>query len=326
MSTELIPAAQFDEIMVIDETAKEAQRQIIVADQQGNQTVKALLLARATRKLQTLLNDTMMEDIMALQSTTLGFKTDKDRVISSGQPGYPIHVVRDVVIQALLRGFQVTGNQINIIGGNLYVTKEGFEHRLANFEGLTDLQMDFEVPEMTKTGTALVGCVCRWMYHGKPGQMDCTKGSRGDLRIPIRVNNGMGDDAILGKAKSKLLRKVFERVSGMSVSAIDDAGTVDAADVTTVVSSVVVNEPTETVTAKQAIPLGVSANDFPAEPLPEAIEADLHMDLARVTEETHFRNVWSNWMQKAKNRELSKGQITTIRDAFAKRKEELKSA
>jgi len=324
MSTELIPAAQFDEIMVIDQTAKEAQRQIIQADQDGNQTVKALLLARATRKLQSLLNDTMMEDIMALQSTTLGFRTDKDRV-QSGQPGYPVHVVRDVVIQALLRGFQVTGNQINIIGGNLYVTKEGFEHRLANFDGLTDLQMDFEVPDYSKAGTALVGCVCRWMYYGQPGQMDCTKGSRGDLRIPIRVNNGMGDDAILGKGKSKLLRKVFERVSGMSVSAIDDAGTVDAETVTTVISSVVETEPTETATPRQAVPLVAPANDVAPEPLPEPIAADLYMALDAIADAKQLRGCWEHWDQKAKNRNFSKGQIVTIRNAFSERKKFLET-
>ncbi|MFK5282891.1 hypothetical protein ACI3PL_25325, partial [Lacticaseibacillus paracasei] len=69
---------------------------------------------------------------MALQGNRLGFKTDKDK---SG--GYPESVVKNCLIEAVLLGIQPTGNQFNIIAGNMYPTKEGCGYLLNNFKGLS---------------------------------------------------------------------------------------------------------------------------------------------------------------------------------------------
>ncbi len=308
----LIEANQFDQILKIDNTCRSAQRAIAKAEVDGNATIKALVMARATRALQDLLTPDLMQDIMALQGSPLGFRTDRDHA-KDGPRGYPVATVRDVVIQALLRGFQVTGNQINIIGGNLYITKEGFEKRIQSLEAMNGLAMDFQVPDYQQQGRALVGCVARWVYDGQPAEMRCLKAIDGDYRIAVRVNAGMGDDAVLGKAKSKLLRKVFERVTGMAAAAIEDSETVDAVSVSTpaelpqVIESEVVEEPT---TEPVVIPDQDEA--VKAEGIPTDALAEIQSGLSAITTRQQLEGFFRFWEAKAKNREWTPGQRQTL--------------
>ncbi len=323
--TTLVDQNQADELAMIDKICRSAQSQIARADAISDNLTKALVTAKATRMLQSLLTDNLMADIMALQSTPLGFRTDRDNA-RDGQKGYPVAVVRDVVIQALMRGFQVVGNQINIIAGNLYVTKEGFENRLNNFEGLSNIEFDFEVPDLSRSGSALCGCRANWQLHGELCEIDCTKSIKGDYRIPVKINNGMGDDAILGKAKSKLFRRIYERISGQIAPGFADDMTLDA-DTVQPHDSQPSQEPQQTIEHKptsepaQAKPPSAQLEAVPveAEPLLEAIEADLQIALASIKTREHFAAAREQWKSRAKNREFSLGQRKTIGLLFAVR-------
>jgi hypothetical protein len=44
-----------------------------------------------------------------------------------------------------------------------------------------------------------------------------------DSRIPVKVNERMGTDAIQGKAKRKLYAKILERLTGTEITTVDDA-------------------------------------------------------------------------------------------------------
>src|SRR6185312_14543869 len=77
-------------------------------------------IARGIAKLQTLITPDYMKEIMPLQNTSLGFKTDK------ADGGYPVEVVKRCLIEAVLWGVQPWGNQFNIIASNMYITGEGF--------------------------------------------------------------------------------------------------------------------------------------------------------------------------------------------------------
>jgi hypothetical protein len=120
----------------------------------------------------------------------------------------------------------VTGNEINIIAGNLYVTKEGFERLLSEMPGLTNLKIQVGVPA-TSEGGALVPARSQWLYHGVADAMVWEKEDTADYRIPIKVNSAMGIDAIMGKAKSKVLRNIFARISGTQLAVVDDADDVE---------------------------------------------------------------------------------------------------
>lgn len=163
--------------------------------------LRAHTLATAMQELRGQL-EPMMTAFMPLQNSALGFKTDNPA-------GYPVDVVRDCVIEGTLRGVQTVGNQFNIISGRCYITKEGYEHKLRNLKGFAEFKPNYGVPKMHPSGEgAIVECNATWSYNGKADDMKA--------EIPVRVNKGMGTDAILGKATRKFLKRVFERITGCS--------------------------------------------------------------------------------------------------------------
>lgn len=175
---------------------------------------QTIVLSKGMHDLRKAMNQKLVETVfMPLQGTKLGFRTDKDK-----DGGYPWDVVRDVLAEGMIRGFRPIGNEINIIGGNFYATQEGLDRKVSEFPGLTNLTLTPSVPVL-KDGGALVAYEASWMINGKVDRLKCTlvKGEDGepiDRRIPVRVNAGQGADAILGKARRKMLARVYERISG----------------------------------------------------------------------------------------------------------------
>lgn len=211
----IVPESDLQTMLALDRTSQACSRQLVDAGK--NEAVKALIVARSVKQFKSLLSDAVMKDIMELQNSPLGFKTDKAK-----DGGYPLAVVRDCVVQAFMRGLRVTGNEINIIAGNLYVTKEGFERLLTELPGLTGLKIQIGVPQNMEGG-ALVPARAEWHYHGVHDAITWEKEESSDYRLPIRVNSAMGVDAVLGKAKSKVLRNIYARVAGSKLPVEADA-------------------------------------------------------------------------------------------------------
>jgi hypothetical protein len=194
---------------------------------------QTIVLAKGMKDLRDALTKEIVDEVfMPLQGTKLGFRTDKD-----GNNGYPTEIVKVVMLEALLRGLRPVGNEVNIIGGNLYITKEGLDRMVREWPGLANLQLTPSVP-VVKEGGALVGYEATWLLHGKPDCLSATvtkteDGEVLDQRIPVRVNNGQGADAILGKAERKMLARIYKRLSGVTVpegDVIDTTGEAVAAD------------------------------------------------------------------------------------------------
>lgn len=167
-----------------------------------------LAVSTAMNELRAMLTEDVMKPIMDCQGLPTGFRTDKD---SSG--GYKLEIVREVVIEAALKGFQMVGNQTNIIGGRFYATKEGFEaffKKLSAQKKFSDLRTGFSVPKITSEG-AVVTCFASWTFNGIQDELK-------NVEIPIRVNAGMGPDAILGKARRKLLAQIYTRITGSEIT------------------------------------------------------------------------------------------------------------
>jgi len=165
-----------------------------------------LKLARGIRALRQAISEEMIRDVVALQNTPLGFLTDKP------DGGYPASVVRDVLIEALIRGARPVGNEINIISGRCYLAQSYFSRKVGQFPELSDLRIELGVPKM-QSGGAVVDCRASWNLAGKPDELKA--------EIPIRVNAGMGADAVLGKAKRKLLARVLQYLTGSNLSIPD---------------------------------------------------------------------------------------------------------
>ena len=96
---------------------------------------KAFEIAVSINQLQHILTDDIMREyFMPLMNKRIGFMTD---LPSKKNPSsYSVAEVRTCIIDALMKGLNPTGNQFNIIAGNMYPTKEGYHYLLQNIEGL----------------------------------------------------------------------------------------------------------------------------------------------------------------------------------------------
>jgi hypothetical protein len=172
-----------------------------------------MLVSSGIKRLRNALTPEILNEIAFLQGSTLGFLTDKDK-----DGGYKdLNVLRNCVLEATMRGAMVCGNEFNIISARPYFTKAYFERVLRQFPNLTNLKVQLSVPKLID-GRQVVHASCSWKLKGVADSLE--------LDLPIKVNAGMGDDAILGKARRKALAQIFGQITG---SPLDDAEVGEAA-------------------------------------------------------------------------------------------------
>lgn len=209
-----------DQILQLDEVAKKYE----LAGPDEAPFKRALTLSKSMADLRALLTPEVMAPIYGLMNTTLGFKTDRDphQKTKNGEykTPYAMEVVRDVMIEAILRGYRPVGNEINIIAGNFYATKNGLRRRVTNFPGMKEFKDVYGVPRVASTGKgAVVTCTAIWKLNGADDGLSCDIGIKGD--------DFTGLDAYTGKAERKLLKRVMDRISGFDTPE-GDASEVDA--------------------------------------------------------------------------------------------------
>ena len=192
-NTETALAAPSDVWSALEQVAQEAS--LATIEGQGR-FQKMASLAEGITRLREMISSEIMKPVMALQGTPLGFRTDKDK---SG--GYSMPQVKEALIEAVLRGVYPVGNEFNIICDRAYITREGMSRLVSEWPGLTNLEIDLGVPGM-KDGGVLVVCMATWHLGGVAHTLKAT--------IPVKVNSGMGADAILGKATRKILKRVYD--------------------------------------------------------------------------------------------------------------------
>ena len=185
---------------------------------------KSFQIANAMAFLRENLTDEVMKPIMSMQGSKLGFKTDKDQ-----NGGYPIAVVRDCLIDASLTGVSTHGNQFNIIGGNMYLTKEGYGALLKKVKGLKFV-IKHSVPKVDASKTfATVDSTVKYTIDGATEEETLT--------FSIKGSSYATADAYLGKAERKARAWLFNQVSDIEVS----DGDVEDIEVTVVSSQPLVS-------------------------------------------------------------------------------------
>lgn len=175
---------------------------------------RAIRLSQGIAQLKQMLTVQQTEWLfMPLMGSPLGFVTDLDK--EPPDKRYPAHVVRDVIVEALLRGYMPVGNEFNIIAGRFYAAKNGLERLVREYPGVQRLILVPGVPTAAPNNTALVPYTATWIYQGAEMAIRCEVSKDGeDTRIPVRVNSGMGPDAILGKAERKMYWRILKRLTG----------------------------------------------------------------------------------------------------------------
>lgn len=195
--TQLALAVPEETITALDNAAASG----VLAQSVASQFKKMFLLGSVMSELKKLLTPKVMEPIMQLQNSPIGFVTDRPQ-------GYDVDTVRDCVIEASLNGVNVVGNEFNIIASRFYCAKNGLKHKLRDIPGLYK-NVTPGIPKMCGDNGAIVRMHIEWTYNGKSN----TK----DIDFAIRVNRGMGADAIIGKATRKAYAWLYEEVTGNSV-------------------------------------------------------------------------------------------------------------
>lgn len=193
-----LPTISTKTITALDEAANAGQLTTVT----GGQFSRALATATAVNTLRDLLTPDVMKNVMALQNSALGFLTDRK------DAPYHESVVKDCLIEAVLQGVSPVGNEFNIISGRAYITKAGMRRKLANVPGLS-YTITPGLPKMADKGAAII-MVIDWTINGKTEHKE--------LPLAVRVNAGMGTDAIIGKATRKAAAWLYDAVTGMSVN------------------------------------------------------------------------------------------------------------
>lgn len=169
---------------------------------------RAYATAKSIEVLKTLLTPEYMAPIMQLQGNRLGFKSDKDK---SG--GYPVDVVKNCLIEAVLMGLQPYGNEFNIIAGNTYATKEGVGRLLATWKGLK-YSLICGVPKPNSDGkSAVVDVTIKWTINNESKEEI--------IPISIKMDAYTSVDAMIGKATRKGRAWLISNISGIEIVEAD---------------------------------------------------------------------------------------------------------
>lgn len=173
---------------------------------------KSYQIANAIGFLRGNLTEEYMKPIMALQGSRLGFKTDKDinPATKKKGEGYPMEIVRDCLIDAVLIGVQPYGNQFNIIAGQTYITKEGYGHLLGKTKGLKYSITPLLPRISVEKGSGAVEMIIKWTFNGEHKEEK--------VDFATKVNAFMGADAVIGKATRKARAWLFNQVSDIEIA------------------------------------------------------------------------------------------------------------
>jgi hypothetical protein len=227
-------AATLNEIdALVSETA------LVQRDERAGSCVgRAFALAAGMQRLRELLSEDLMNAfIMPLMNTRIGFRTDRDpnRLVRDRNGKtvnlrpYPLGVVRECLIEALLRGAYPINNEFNIIAGGAYLTREFFERALGELPGIAKVVASPGVPRFDGNGAAMVRFGLSWQRDGQDECLLDGEGKPGRV-FAIKADAYSSCDQIIGKATRKAYAAAYQQITGSKAGLPEgDAGEVAAA-------------------------------------------------------------------------------------------------
>ena len=179
-----------------------------------NPILKGLVQAHAMEAINSLLTPELMKPIEKLFGSGIGIRTDKT---------YDASTMKRIFIEATLKGWSVVDNHVNVIGGNMYVTKNGY---LARLRDLPDFKFNYPFKHDQplrdeKSGSWSIKSHLQWTINGIS--------YKETIESPIRRQEGMAIDAMWGKADTKCGKFLWLKATGDEVA--DDSGIFEDANV-----------------------------------------------------------------------------------------------
>lgn len=244
-TTTLVPATTFKPANPTETALVELQQiadtACIAAIEQLPTVIRTYRIASGVKQLRDRIKigGEIMDTLVALQDTKLGFVTDRAPGNKSNLKPYTPEQVREAAIEALLRGAYWVDNEFNIIAGSCYLTLNYFRRVISGLVQNLEIRFGTYEERLVKRGDqtiteAVVSARATWSYKGNQMELVCEKTGADDYRIPVRVNASMGTDAIFGKAERKLLARINRKVTGSTwlekQTSEDDVIDVEAAE------------------------------------------------------------------------------------------------
>jgi len=222
---------------------------------QDNPILKGLLQANAMNLISEALTPDMMRPIEKLFGSSIGIKTDKV---------YTPEIMKRIFIEATLGGWGIVGNQVNVLAGNMYITKNGYLPRLREFPGLKfkypfKHHLPFQDPEHK---TWSVNTDMEWELNGVKYKETITN--------PTKRQEGQTTDALWGKADTKCARWLWNKVTGQDT--MDDSSVSDFVDAE--ISNVKDGEKGEPIKATTSNPVQAKS-DSKGEEIPTMVSDEL---------------------------------------------------
>lgn len=203
-----------------------------LAAAQGNTVATQVAKVKAINSLREAFDEAAIPAVMKIAGTAIGFRTDKDT--DAGTTAYSTEIIREVCIEAMLSGLELLGNQFNIIAGRMYTTLEGYQHKLASLDYVTDLDIavgnpeDVEVQEQEKDGRngrytvftvyGFVPVVATCRIYGVEYTQANVKADNIDGRFQVSAS-GKDKLATVDSLKSKAEKRARERLFDYAATA-----------------------------------------------------------------------------------------------------------
>lgn len=180
---------------------------------------RALLMARGLERLRQAITPEVMSLVMQLMNSPNGFLCDRPN--KQNNSPYPVDVVKEAFITALLRGFYPVGQEWCIIAGKFYGAQNGYRRKLLEVPGVSHVE---EVPgtPAVHNGQTVVRVAVRWRMNGRPDQLLDHDGKPGRVYAVVSQERS-GPDQLVGKALRKALKAAYEQATGSAHALPDDA-------------------------------------------------------------------------------------------------------
>ena len=91
---------------------------------------KSIAYGHYLTEIKNQIKEKPLEIIKSLMNTGIGFKTDRPN--DKCREVYSDEIIKNCVVQAIMHGLRIHGNEFNILGGNFYATKEGLDRIVHN--------------------------------------------------------------------------------------------------------------------------------------------------------------------------------------------------
>lgn len=197
---------------------------------------ESLSIAKAVSDLKNIMlrSQEIKEVVMDMANNRMGFLTDRTpAIIAKNQrenkwPSrhYSYEELVDPIVEGLLKGYRISGNEINIISGQFYATKNGNSRMIFDNQSVKNFSYNNSPVELSDGGKkAKVRAWAKWIQDGKPVSIGVDADD--ELIIQVRVNSFMGEDAVIGKVHAKLFKRVLERITGRITPEASDIDVID---------------------------------------------------------------------------------------------------